>query len=57
MGYHDGNFAPDAKEFRERFKKVDELVRAAKEADNPFMKSVKENENLLREAAKEPGLK
>jgi hypothetical protein len=56
-GCHNGNLAPDAKEFRERFKKVDELVKAATESDNPFMKNVKENEKLLREAAKDLGLK
>jgi hypothetical protein len=56
-GCHDGNLAPDAKEFKEKYRTVDELVKAAKKSDDPFMSGIKKNENLLREAAKALGLK
>jgi len=51
---HNGRTAPD---LRGRFSSADELVRAAKRVQNPLMANVKENEPLLRGAAKDLGLK
>lgn len=56
-GCHDGAFAPDAKAFKQRYKTVEDFVRAAKESDEPLMKRYKNNEEILREAAKDIGLK
>jgi hypothetical protein len=56
-GCHNGNLAPDAKELKDKYDTVDKLVAAAKRSDNFLMESIKKNEELLREAAKDIGLK
>jgi hypothetical protein len=56
-GCHNGNLAPDAKELKNRYKTADELVVAAKKSADSLMESIKKNEKLLREAAKDIGLK
>jgi hypothetical protein len=56
-GCHNGNLAPDAKELKNRYSTADELVAAAKKAVDSLMESIKKNEKLLREAAKDIGLK
>jgi hypothetical protein len=56
-GCHNGKLAPDAKELKEKYATADKLVAAAKSSENPLMESIKKNEKLLREAAKDIGLK
>ena len=56
-GCHNGNLAPDAKELRNKYDTADKLVAAAKRSENSSMESIKKNEKLLREAAKDIGLK
>ena len=56
-GCHNGTLAPDAKELKNRYKTADELVAAAKKSADSLMESIKKNEKLLREAAKDIGLK
>jgi hypothetical protein len=56
-GCHNGNLAPDAKELKDKYDTVDKLVAAARRSDNFLMESIKKNEELLREAAKDIGLK
>ena len=56
-GCHNGNLAPDAKELRNKYDSADILVAAAKRSENSLMVSIKRNEKLLREAAKDIGLK
>jgi hypothetical protein len=54
---HNGNLAPNEKDLKEKYKTVDELVVAAKRSEDPLMDPFKKNEKLLREAAKDIGLK
>jgi hypothetical protein len=56
-GCHNGNLAPDAKELKNKYDSADKLVAAAKRSENSSMVSIKRNEKLLREAAKDIGLK
>jgi hypothetical protein len=56
-GCHNGNLAPDAKELKNKYDIADKLVAAAKSSENSLMESIKKNEKLLREAAKDIGLK
>jgi hypothetical protein len=56
-GCHNGNLAPDAKELKDKYSTADKLVAAAKRSENSLMESIKKNEKLLREAAKDIGLK
>ena len=56
-GCHNGNLAPDAKELKNKYDTADKLVAAAKSSENALMESIKKNEKLLREAAKDIGLK
>jgi len=56
-GCHNGNLAPDAKELKDRYNTADRLVEVAKKSGDPLMDGVKKNEKLLREAAKDIGLK
>ncbi len=56
-GCHDGNVAPDARELKEKYQLIDKLVEAAQKTDDPFMAAFRNNEKLLREAAKDIGLK
>ena len=56
-GCHDGALAPDAKALKQKYKTVDELVKAAKKVDDPLMIRYKKDEDLLRKAAKDIGLK
>jgi hypothetical protein len=56
-GCHNGNLAPDAKELSKKYDTVDKFVAAAKRSENSLMVSIKRNEKLLREAAKDIGLK
>jgi hypothetical protein len=56
-GCHNGNLAPDAKGLKDKYDTADKLVAAAKRSENSLMESIKKNEKLLREAAKDIGLK
>jgi len=56
-GCHNGNLAPDAKELKDRYNTADRLVAVAKKSGDPLMEGIKNNEKLLREAAKDIGLK
>jgi len=51
---HNGRTAPD---LRGRFSSAEELIRAAKRVKNPLMANIQVNEPLLRDAAKDLGLK
>jgi hypothetical protein len=54
---HNGNLAPHEKDLKEKYKTVDKFVEAAKRSEEPLMDPFKKNEKLLREAAKDIGLK
>jgi hypothetical protein len=56
-GCHNGNLAPDAKELKDKYATADKLVAAAKSSESSLMESFKKNEKLLREAAKDIGLR
>jgi hypothetical protein len=56
-GCHNGNLAPDAKELKDKYNTADRLVAVAMKSGDPLMEAVKKNEKLLREAAKDIGLK
>jgi hypothetical protein len=56
-GCHNGNLAPDAKELKDKYNTADRLVAVAKKSGDPLMEAVKKNEKLLKEAAKDIGLK
>jgi hypothetical protein len=56
-GCHNGNLAPDAKELKDKYTTAEKLVAAAKRSEDSLMESIKKNENLLKEAAKDIGLK
>ncbi|MFN3396848.1 MAG: hypothetical protein ACK4Z9_08680 [Thermodesulfovibrionales bacterium] len=49
--------APSKESFLKKFKSANELVRAAKASTNPMMKAVQGNEDLLKKAAADIGLK
>ena len=53
---HNGNLAPDEKTLKEKYQTEDKLIKAAKDSQNPMMKSHK-GEEELKEAAKDLGLK
>ena len=55
-GCHDGAFAPDAKALKQKYKTVDDLIKAAKKSDEPLMNRYKQDEEFLRKAAKDIGL-
>jgi hypothetical protein len=54
MPCHNGRTAPD---LRGLFSSTDELIRTAKSVRNPMMRNIQENDELLRAAAKDLGLK
>jgi hypothetical protein len=56
-GCHNGNLASDAKGLKNSYDTVGKLVAAAKRSGNSLMDSIKNNEKLLIEAAKDIGLK
>jgi hypothetical protein len=56
-GCHNGNVAPDARDLKEKYQSVDKFIEAAKKTDDPLMAAFKNNEKILREAAKDIGLK
>jgi hypothetical protein len=56
-GCHNGNVAPDARELKEKYQLIDKFVEAAGKTDDPLMAAFRNNEKLLREAAKDIGLK
>jgi hypothetical protein len=56
-GCHNGKLAPDAKELKDKYNTADRLVAVAGKSGDPLMEGVKKNEKLLREAAKDIGLK
>lgn len=53
-GCHNGRSAPD---IRDKYRTVEEFVRAAKMTRDVRMQMYRNNEQLLREAAKDIGLK
>lgn len=53
-GCHNGRSAPD---IRDKYRTVEEFVRAAKMTKDVRMQVYRNNEQLLREAAKDIGLK
>jgi hypothetical protein len=56
-GCHDGTFAPDAKALKQKYRTADDFVKAAQKSDESLMKHFKKNEDLLRNAARDIGLK
>lgn len=57
VGCHSGTIAPDEKAMKEKFKSVDEFVKAAMATENPMMKPIQQNKKAIETAAKELGLK
>lgn len=51
---HNGRTAPD---LRGLFSSADELIRTAKSVKDPMMRNIQQNDELLRAAAKDLGLK
>jgi hypothetical protein len=56
IGCHNGIIAPGKDALKERHKTLEQFVKAALESKNSMMNSIKKNENLIRETAKEIGL-
>jgi len=54
---HNGTMAPNKEKLLEKYKTSECFVNAAKASQNPMMKSIQKDENALKEAAKEIGLK
>ena len=54
---HNGSIAPNKEKLLEIYKTAESLVKGAQATQNPMMKSIQKDENLLKEAAKEIGLK
>jgi hypothetical protein len=54
---HNGTMAPNKEKLLEKHKTAESFVKAAQAAQNPMMKSIQKDENSLKEAAKEIGLK
>ncbi len=57
VGWHSGTIAADEDAMKEKFKTVDELVKAAMATTNPMMKEIQQNKEAIETAAKELGLK
>jgi len=51
---HNGRTAPD---LRGLFSSADELIRTAKSVKDPMMRNIQQNDELLKAAAKDLGLK
>lgn len=51
---HNGRTAPD---LRGLFSSADEMIRTAKSVRNPMMRNIQQNDELLRGAARDLGLK
>jgi hypothetical protein len=51
---HNGRTAPD---LRGRYMSRQELIKAAKRVTNPLMSGIRQNDQLLRDAARDLGLK
>lgn len=56
-GCHNGNLAPDEKRLLEKYPTMKKFVEAARKTDDPFMDTVRKDEKLLKEAARDIGLK
>jgi hypothetical protein len=56
-GCHDGGLAPNAKDLKDKYRNAEKFVKAAKDTNEPLMSRFKKNESLLKEAAKDIGLK
>jgi hypothetical protein len=54
---HNGTMAPNKEKLKEKHKTAESFVKAAQATQNPMMKSIQKDENALRAAAKEIGLK
>ena len=54
---HNGTMAPNKEKLLEKHKTAESFVKAAQATQNPMMKSIQKDENSLKEAAKEIGLK
>lgn len=52
-GCHNGSVAPDIAALKSKFKTADELVAAAKNSQNPMMKTIQADEAKLKAAAEE----
>ncbi len=57
VGCHSGTIAADEDAMKEKFKTVDEFVKAAMATTNPMMKEIQQNKEAIETAAKELGLK
>lgn len=57
LACHNGTMAPGKEKLLEKYKTADNFVKAAKETQNPMMKSIQKDEASLKNAAKEIGLK
>ena len=56
-GCHDGSLAPGANTLKDKYKTAEDFVKAAKKAKDPLMDRYKLDEELLRKAARDIGLK
>ena len=54
---HNGTMAPNKEKLLDKHKTAESFVKAAQATQNPMMKSIQKDENSLKEAAKEIGLK
>jgi len=57
QGLSQWQFSSRCKRIKNKYDSADKLVAAAKRSENSSMESIKKNEKLLREAAKDIGLK
>ena len=54
---HNGTTAPNKESLLAKHKTAASFIKAAKETQNPLMKSIQKDESSLKDAAKEIGLK
>jgi hypothetical protein len=54
---HNGTLAPNKEKLLEKYKTAEGFVKAAQATQNPMMQSIQKDENALKDAAKEIGLK
>ena len=56
VGCHSGTIAADEKAMKEKFQTVEAFVKAAMASQNPLMKEIQQNKDVIEAAAKELGL-
>ena len=56
MGCHNGSMAPTAEAMKEKYPSAEAFVKAASGSASPLMKAVQQDEQALKDAARDIGL-